>query len=114
MISTTNPPIDLELVDKVYDHIPPHTWSIVKEQLIDALVNIMPAHIIEKITGDSLNDDGAIEILDQYYSSEETNKELISDAFRILGEENTAYLLDALHLDLVKDPSTEETSNGGS
>jgi hypothetical protein len=45
-----SPPINLDLVDQVCKHIPIQSWSLVKEQLIDAIVDAMPTHILEKLT----------------------------------------------------------------
>ena len=106
MISNNpNKGINLNLVDLICDNIPDWTWSVVKEQLIDAIVNAMPTHIIEKLTGDPTNDDRAFEILDDYYRSNERNKDVIIDAFKILGEDETTYLLDALQLEKIQQPT---------
>ena len=109
MISQTqNKPIDLNLVDQVCEHIPAWTWPQVKEQLVDAIVTEMPTHVIEKLTGDPVNDEGALNVLDEYYKPDERNKDLIVDAFKILGKEQTAYLLDSLQLDKIQQPTNQE------
>jgi hypothetical protein len=100
-----NKAINLNLVDLVCDNIPEWTWTVVKEQLIDAMVDAMPTHILEKLTGDPTGDERALEILDDYYESDETNKDLIVDAFKILGEDQTTYLLDALQLEKIQQPT---------
>lgn len=107
MISDSNPNkgINLDLVDQVVAHIPDRVWTVVKEQLVDALVDAMPTTVIEKLTGDPTNDDRALEILDDYYKPVDLKKELIIDCFKILGEDQTAYLLDALQLDKIQGPS---------
>jgi len=106
MISNNpNKAINLNLVDLVCDNIPEWTWAVVKEQLIDAMVDTMPTHILEKLTGDPTGDERALEILDDYYESNELNKDLIVDAFKILGEDQTTYLLDALQLDKIQQPT---------
>jgi hypothetical protein len=106
MISNNpNKAINLNLVDLVCDNIPEWTWTVVKEQLIDAMVDAMPTHILEKLTGDPTGDERALEILDDYYESDELNKDLIVDAFKILGEDQTTYLLDALQLDKIQQPT---------
>jgi len=102
--SNPNKGIDLNLVDQVVAHIPAWTWTVVKKQLVDALVNAMPTTVLEKLTGDPTDDDRALEILDDYYKTNDMNQELIIDAFKILGEEHTVYLLDALQLDKIKAP----------
>lgn len=109
MISQTqNKPIDLNLVDQVCEHIPAWTWPQVKEQLVDALVTEMPTYVIEKLTGDPTDDEGAFNVLDKYYESNEKNKELIVDAFKVLGEEHTVYLLDSLQLNKIQQPIKQE------
>jgi hypothetical protein len=106
MISNNpNKAINLDLVDLICDNIPDWTWTVVKEQLIDAMVDVMPTQILEQLTGDPLGDERALEILDDYYRSNETNKDLIIDAFKILGEDQTTYLLDALQLDKIQQPT---------
>ena len=106
MISNNpNKAINLDLVDLICDNIPDWTWTVVKEQLIDAMVDVMPTHILEQLTGDPLGDERALEILDDYYRSNETNKDLIIDAFKILGEDQTTYLLDALQLEKIQQPN---------
>ena len=103
--SNPNKVINLDLVDLVCDNIPDWTWTVVKEQLIDAMVDVMPTQILEQLTGDPLGDERALEILDDYYRSNETNKDLIIDAFKILGEDQTTYLLDALQLEKIQQPT---------
>jgi len=103
--SNPNKAINLDLVDLVCDNIPDWTWTVVKEQLIDAMVDVMPTQILEQLTGDPLGDERALEILDDYYRSNETNKDLIIDAFKILGEDQTTYLLDALQLEKIQQPN---------
>jgi hypothetical protein len=100
-----NKAINLNLVHLVCDNIPDWTWTVVKEQLIDAMVDAMPTHILEKLTGDPTGDERALEILDDYYESDELNKDLIVDAFKILGEDQTTYLLDALQLEKIQQPT---------
>jgi hypothetical protein len=109
MISNNpNKAINLDLVDLVCDNIPDWTWKVVKEQLIDAMVDAMPTHILEKLTGDPTGDERALEILDDYYKPNELNKDLIVDAFKILGEDQTTYLLDALQLDKIQQPTNND------
>jgi hypothetical protein len=109
MISNNpNKAINLNLVDLVCENIPEWTWSVVKEQLIDAMVDAMPTHILEKLTGDPTGDERALEILDDYYKSNELNKDLIVDAFKILGEDQTTYLLDALQLEKIQQPTNND------
>ena len=103
--SNPNKAINLDLVDLICDNIPDWTWTVVKEQLIDAMVDAMPTHILEKLTGDPTGYERALEILDGYYKSDKTNKDLIIDSFKILGEDQTTYLLDALQLEKIQQPT---------
>jgi hypothetical protein len=103
--NNSNKSINLNLVNLICDNIPEWTWAIVKEQLIDAMVDVMPTQILEQLTGDPLGDERALEILDDYYKPNETNKDLIIDAFKILGEDQTTYLLDALQLEKIQQPT---------
>lgn len=105
-----NEGIDLNLVDNFISCIPGWTWSVVKEHLVTQIVDAMPSNILEQITGDPQGDERAIEILDDYYKTEDMNQQIIVDCFNILGTEQTAYALDSLQLDKIKsvDASTDE------
>ena len=96
--------IDLDLVDEVVLRIPDWTWSVVRDTLVANLVDAMPGAVVEKLTGDYDNFDRAEEILLDYYNPTERNRDLIVDAFKILGDETTLYILDALQLDKVAEP----------
>ena len=96
--------IDLDLVDEVVSRIPGWTWSIVRDSLVSNLVDAMPGAVVQNLTGDYNNFDRAEEILLDYYNSTERNHDLIVDAFKILGDETTLYILDALQLDKVAEP----------
>ena len=104
-----NTGINLDLVDDVVYRIPEWTWSVVKDRLVTDLVDAMTTSILERLTGDPGGDDRAQEILDDYYASSDRNKDLIVDSFRILGEDQTTYLLDALQLEKIQQPTNEET-----
>lgn len=97
-------PIDLNLVDKMHDCIPEWTWHVVKQTLVNALVDEMPTSVLEKLTNDPEGDDRAVEILDDYYRPTERNKDLLVDSFRIIGKEQTAYILDLLQLNKITQP----------
>lgn len=90
--------IDLNLVDQVCEQIPQATWTVVKDAIVSNIVDNMPSEILIKLTGKPDNFDRAEEILMDYYTIPENNKELIIDSFYILGEEDTLYLLDSLQL----------------
>lgn len=92
--------VDLDLVDKVVELIPPITWDSVITGIITQIVDGMPSDILQKLTGSFDDFDRAEQILHDYYRSEDRdNKELIIDAFKMLGAENTLYFLDSLQLD---------------
>ena len=96
--------IDLDLVDEVVSRIPDWTWPVVRDTLVANLVDAMPGAVVEQLTGDYDNFDRAEEILLDYYNPTERNHDLIVDAFKILGDETTLYILDALQLDKVAEP----------
>jgi len=92
--------VDLDLVDKVMELIPPITWDSVLTGIITQIVDNMPSDILEKLTGSFDDFDKAEQILHDYYTSDtRENKELIIDAFKMLGVEHTLYFLDSLQLD---------------
>lgn len=100
MISQSkNKSIDFDLVDKVIEQIPKETWSAVIDAIVANIVDNMPSTVVQKLTGSIDNFDRAEEILLDYYCITVDNKELIVDAFKIMGPENTLYLLDSLQLD---------------
>lgn len=94
-----NAGIDLNVVDQVIQLIPEWTWPVVKQALVNQLVSAMPTDILEKLTGDPTGDDLAQEMLDDYYKPNELNNDLIVDSFRILGQEQTLYILEDLNLE---------------
>lgn len=95
--------IDLDLIDQVVERIPLHTWPNVRDAVIASLIDYMPSTVVERLTGDPQDFDKAEKILSNYYQDNERNLNLIRDAFQILGEETTLYLLDSLQLDKIKD-----------
>jgi hypothetical protein len=105
--------IDLDLVDKVVALVPGHAWDFVTTYLIDQLVDNMPSTVLENLTGDPCGFDQAEEILHNYYT-ESTHEDLIVDAFKILGTENTLYMMDSWQLDkLPQDNGVSETDSSG-
>lgn len=101
--------IDLDLVNQVLEHIPRFAWTVVRDAIITNLVDSMPSDVVERLTGDPENFDRADEILQDYYRLDERKFNLIEDAFKLLGEENTMYLLDGLQLDKLIPP--EDTNS---
>lgn len=90
--------IDLDLVDKVVALVPEHTWNVVITYLIEKLVDNMPSTVLKNLTGDPCGFDQAEEILHSYYN-DASHEDLIVDAFKILGAENTLYMMDSWQLD---------------
>ena len=97
--------INLNLVQQVVDRIPNHTWFDVRTAIITNVVDHMPDEVLEQLTDDPHGYEKADEILTDYYT-DERNFNLIEDAFNILGEETTLYLLDGMQLDKI-DPNTD-------
>lgn len=95
--------IDLDLVDKVIALIPDNTWNVVVSGLVDALIDAMPSDVLIQLTGDINGFDRAEEILMSYYNEPDQTQSIIADTFRILGDETTLYLLEAMHLDTYKE-----------
>lgn len=95
--------IDLDLVDKVIALIPDNTWNVVVPGLVDALIDAMPSDVLIQLTGDINGFDRAEEILMSYYNEPDQTQSIIADTFRILGDETTLYLLEAMHLDTYKE-----------
>lgn len=96
--------IDLDLVDKVVDLIPDHTWDLVTTYLVDQLVDNMPSSVLEALTDDPVGFDKAEQILTGYYQ-DASHHELITDVFNVLGPENTLYMLDSWQLDKIPNKS---------
>ena len=95
--------IDLDLVDKVIALIPDNTWNVVVPGLVDALIDAMPSDVLIQLTGDINGFDRAEEILMSYYNEPDQTQSIIADTFKILGDEATLYLLEAMHLDTYKE-----------
>lgn len=108
MISSTPNAIDLTLVEEVCNRIPGHTWSVVKTAIIANIVDNMPSDVVQQLTNKPDDFDRVEEILVDYYKSESRQQELIEDGFKILGPENTLYLLESLQLDKIKEPINSE------
>ena len=102
------PPIDVSLVDQVVARVPEHTWKDVRTAIITNIVDEMPADILMQLTDSPDDFDRAEEILYDYYELPERKQDLIIDAFKILGEENTLYMLDALQLEKIQVPQNDQ------
>ena len=102
------PPIDVSLVDQVVARIPEHTWEDVRTAIITNIVDAMPSEILMQLTDAPDDFDRAEEILYDYYELPERKQDLIIDAFKILGEDNTLYMLDALQLEKIQAPQDDQ------
>lgn len=107
MGNTNDSGVDLDLVDTVVSRIPEWTWTVVRDAIVTNLVDEMPSDVLERLTGDREGFIRAEEILTDYYTPIERRPSLIGDAFNLLGEENTLYLLDALQLDKYAEPEED-------
>ena len=97
--ASKNDVIDFDLVDQIIEHIPEQTWPIVIKTIVANIVDNMPSEVVLKLTNTPDDFDKAEEIVLSYYKDEERKQDLIVDAFKLLGVENTVYLLDSLQLD---------------
>ena len=104
---TESTEVDLELVGKVLDLIPDHSWTQVRQAIVTALVDNMPGTVIERLTGSYDAFDQAESFLYSYYVLPDKQQELIVDAFKIMGPSNSIELLNSL--DYTKDDGIPET-----
>ena len=103
--------IDSELIDKVLAMIPPDVTHLVIPALVGSLIDAMPSNVLESLTGDPLGFDKAEDILMSYYQGNDALHNLIQDSFKILGSENTLYLLDAMQLDKYMEFKQQQEQN---
>lgn len=105
MIAVENKPVNLTLVEQVVERVPEWTWETVQKAIVTHLVDLMSTAVLERLTGAPDGCDIADDILLQYYKAVGTREELITDAFNILGEEYTLFLLDSLQLEKIPQPT---------
>ena len=67
----------------------------------------MPSTVLLQLTDSEDDFDRAEQILFDYYELPERKLDLIVDAFKIIGEENTLYLLDSMQLDKIQSKTNE-------
>jgi len=87
--------IDPNLIDKIEDSIPDHTWDYVINSISHELLDCLPMQVIISI---------ASLYLSEYYT--ENREEIIPDALEIIGTQNTVKLLETLELKLI--PTMDE------
>jgi hypothetical protein len=85
--------VDMDLVLKVCDMIPRHTWPAVLEASVANIVDELPMETMFKMC--------ELYLIDYYLQNP---MEIIPDMFRIKGEESTLYILDSLQLDKIPVP----------
>lgn len=86
-------PVDMDLVLKVIDMVPRHTWPAVLDAAVANIVDELPMETMFRMCELYLTD---------YYL--QNPMEIIPDLFRIKGEESALYLLDSLQLDKLPVP----------
>jgi hypothetical protein len=101
-------PIDLNLIDQIISHIPHWTWPVVKDELIEIIVDSMTSDILERLTGSPTDFDKAEQILHCHYIMPGMERDLLIDSTKILGIDCVVYALDSLKLDTIEQ-STDTT-----
>jgi hypothetical protein len=95
--------VDMDLVLKVCDMVPRHTWPAVLEAAVANIVDELPVETMFKMC--------ELYLIDYYLQNP---MEIIPDMFRIKGEESTLYILDSLQLDKIPVPKEKrETEEQG-
>ncbi len=88
--------VDMDLVLKVCDMVPRHTWPAVREAAVANIVDEMPMETMFRMC--------ELYLIDYYLQNP---MEIIPDMFRIKGEESTLYILDSLQLDKIPVPKAK-------
>ena len=88
--------VDMDLVLKVCDMVPRHTWPAV----LDAAV----ANIVDELPMDTMFRMCELYLTDYYLQNP---MEIIPDLMRIKGEESALYILDSLQLDKIPVPKAK-------
>jgi hypothetical protein len=100
-------PINLSLAEEVVTRIPEDSWGDVRTSIVTYIVDLMPSTVLLQLTDSEDDFDRAEQILFDYYELPERKLDLIVDAFKIIGEENTLYLLDSMQLDKIQSKTNE-------
>lgn len=88
--------VDMELVLKIIDLVPRHTWPAVLDAAVANIVDELPMETMFRMCELYLTD---------YYL--QNPMEIIPDLMRIKGEESTLYILDSLQLDKIPTPKAK-------
>ena len=88
--------VDTELVLKIIDLVPRHTWPAVLDAAVANIVDELPMETMFRMCELYLTD---------YYL--QNPMEIIPDLIRIKGEESTLYILDSLQLDKIPEPKAK-------
>ena len=88
--------VDMELVHKIIDLVPRHTWPAVLDAAVANIVDELPMETMFRMCELYLTD---------YYLQNPI--EIIPDLIRIKGEECTLYILDSLQLDKLPGPKAK-------
>jgi len=88
--------VDMELVLKIIDLVPRHTWPAVLDAAVANIVDELPMETMFRMCELYLTD---------YYL--QNPMEIIPDLIRIKGEESTLYILDSLQLDKIPAPKAK-------
>lgn len=89
-------PVDMDLVLKVIDMVPRHTWPAVLDAAVANIVDELPMETMFRMCELYLTD---------YYL--QNPMEIIPDLMRIKGEESALYILDSLQLDKIPVPKAK-------
>jgi hypothetical protein len=100
---TGEKPIDedlgnVHLAEDCLKMIPKKKFALVVKTLAALIVDKMPNSTVNELTGKDSGQDMAEAILFQYYLVVADPKEVLTDAFKIVGESETLYHLDLLNL----------------
>lgn len=88
--------VDMDLVLKVCDMVPRHTWPAVLDAAVSNIVDELPMETMFRMCELYLTD---------YYL--QNPMEIIPDLMRIKGEESALYILDSLQLDKIPVPKAK-------
>lgn len=84
------------LVDKINATIPAHTWNIVRQKIVETIVDYMDSNTLFRLAEMSLN---------EYYN--EHQDQLIFDIMDFVGPVETCNLLYSLQLEQIPKPNEE-------